>query len=248
MLRWRANLPMFRSNETAVGGRSVRVHYNAVSSVYDSSFGNRAGRGPTRRFRLLMELFPQALYQSSAPILEIGCGTGLYSNYLVDHFKERFYGLDLSPGMLARARAAGISRVTAADATQLPLGDGSVCAVFVFGALHHIPDTASVFQEVARILQPNGVFMVMEPNHLNPVNAAMALYNPIEQGMLHSSRKRWRCEAQNSGMRMTAAKRAAFLPSRPVALSKVFDLAESFMERIAFLNKLAIFDMMVFQK
>lgn len=247
-MRWRANLPMFKSNETAVGGQSVRVHYNAVSGVYDSSFGNRAGRGPTRRFRSLMELFPQRLYRSAAPILEIGCGTGLYSKYLIDHFKERFYGLDLSPGMLTRARAAGISRVAAADATQLPLGDGSVCAAFVFGALHHIPDTSSVFREVARILQPNGVFMVMEPNHLNPVNAAMALCKPIERGMLHSSRKRWRCEAQNSGMRMTAAKRAAFLPSRPVALSKLFDLAEPLLERMPLVNKLAIFDMMVFQK
>lgn len=232
----------------SMSSNSVRTHYDDVSSVYDSSFGNYVGRGPARRFRLLMELFPQALSHSSAPILEIGCGTGLYSKYLVDHFNERFHGLDLSPGMLVRARAAGIRRVTAADATQLPLGDGSVCAVFVFGALHHIPDTPSVFREVARILQPNGVFMVMEPNHLNPVNAAMALCKPIERGMLHSSRKRWRCEAQNSGMRMAIAKRAAFLPSRPVALSKLFDLAEPLLERIPLLNKLAIFDMMVFQK
>ena len=248
MLRWRANLPMFTSDETAVSGRSVRAHYNAVSGVYDSSFGNRAGRGPDRRFRLLMELVPRDLYASAAPILEIGCGTGLYSQHLAKHFKGRYCGLDLSVNMLSVARESGSDNLVAADAARLPFADGSISAVFGFAVMHHIGNTASVFREVARVLSNHGALMLMEPNRLNPVNAALGLCKPIERGMLYSSRRRWQKEARASGLRMSSATRAAFLPSRPLVLNKIFDLAEPLMERLPLLSKLAIFDMMAFQR
>lgn len=239
---------MFKSNETAVSGRSVRAHYDSVSGAYDSSFGNRAGRGPDRRFRLLMELVPCDLHTSTAPILEIGCGTGLYSQHLAKHFKGRYCGLDLSVNMLKIARESGSENLVAADASRLPFADSSIGAIFGFAVMHHIADTASVFGEAARVLDHHGALMLMEPNRLNPVNVALGLCKPIERGMLYSSRKRWQKEAQASGLRMSAATRAAFLPSRPLVLNKIFDLAEPLMERLPLLNKLAIFDMMAFQR
>ena len=208
----------------------------------------RRGWGPDRRFRLLMELVPRDLYASAAPILEIGCGTGLYSQHLAKHFKGRYCGLDLSVNMLSVARESGSDNLVAADAARLPFADGSISAVFGFAVMHHIGNTASVFREVARVLSNHGALMLMEPNRLNPVNAALGLCKPIERGMLYSSRRRWQKEARASGLRMSSATRAAFLPSRPLVLNKIFDLAEPLMERLPLLSKLAIFDMMAFQR
>ena len=75
---------------------------------------------------------------------------------------------DLDPAMMALAarylesRGRDRTHLFAADATALPLGDGSVDAVFDFGALHHVPDWRRGLAEVARVLRPEGVFFFEE--------------------------------------------------------------------------------------
>ena len=86
-----------------------------------------------------MQLFPERLVSSSQPILEIGCGTGLYSRYLVEYFEHRYWGSDVSPGMIAQAREAGIPNLVEGDAGNLPFDAGHFCALFGFGVLHHVP-------------------------------------------------------------------------------------------------------------
>jgi demethylmenaquinone methyltransferase/2-methoxy-6-polyprenyl-1,4-benzoquinol methylase len=69
--------------------------------------------------------------------------------------------LDPARGMLKRAKAKGLETVQA-SATDLPLADGSVDAVFVVDALHHFPDHDRCLSEIARVLAPGGVLVVRE--------------------------------------------------------------------------------------
>lgn len=69
--------------------------------------------------------------------------------------------VDAAPGMVARAHRRGLPAVRG-DATRLPVRDGSVDAVLVLDALHHMPDPAAVVAETARVLAPGGVLVVLE--------------------------------------------------------------------------------------
>jgi len=90
-------------------------------------------------------------------VLDLGGGTGRASRALPE---LDTLVVDASPGMLERVpRAFNPAR---ADATALPVAAGSVDAVLVVDAFHHLPAHDAVLTEVARVLRPGGVLVVRE--------------------------------------------------------------------------------------
>lgn len=68
---------------------------------------------------------------------------------------------DAAPGMVRRARKRGVDAVQA-DARRLPVATGSVDAVLILDALHHIGDPQDVLNDAARVLRSGGVLVVLE--------------------------------------------------------------------------------------
>lgn len=107
---------------------------------------------------------------SGLTVLEVGCGAAQGARWASSR-GARVVGLDLSAGMLARARRIDQGRETPvplvqADAARLPLADASVDVAFsAYGALPFVADAASVLREVARVLRPGSrwVFSVTHP-------------------------------------------------------------------------------------
>jgi ubiquinone/menaquinone biosynthesis C-methylase UbiE len=95
---------------------------------------------------------------SVSQILDLGCGTGRYSNALADYFEASVVGIDPSEKMLAQARRKTSARVRygRASGEAIPLGDASVDMVFISMAFHHFehPDRAAA--ECRRVLRHNG--------------------------------------------------------------------------------------------
>lgn len=93
---------------------------------------------------------------SGALVLDLACGTGNVSRIL----KRRFMGalgVDLSKGMLERARLADPSTpVLEADGSRLPLREGSVDGLVSAFALRNFTDLQAIFHEAARVLRPGG--------------------------------------------------------------------------------------------
>jgi len=112
-------------------------------------------------------------------ILDLGAGTGASSRRLAGLFGRRpLVGLDVSRGMLARARHARpwLSRIreVQGDAYRLPFRTGSFDLVVANLLLPWVSDPGAVFREVARVLRPGGafVFSSLGPDSLLPLRLA----------------------------------------------------------------------------
>lgn len=75
---------------------------------------------------------------------------------------------DLTPRMLEKAReyilAQGVANALfqTADAEQLPFADASFDRVTCRIAPHHFPNVAKAVQEIARVLKPSGLFLLID--------------------------------------------------------------------------------------
>ena len=119
----------------------------------------------TRRGELL------ARYGELAPgktALEIGCGTGLFTEKLAAS-GATLTAIDLSEDLLQKARQRKIRNCTilAADAHHLAFADNTFDAVCGSSILHHL-DLEQALREAYRVLRPNGRLAFAEPNMLNP--------------------------------------------------------------------------------
>ena len=95
-------------------------------------------------------------------LVDLGGGTGRGARALdAPTDPDERVVVDISTGMLARARAAGLS-VIAGDARSIPLRSGTIDAIVIIDALHHMPDVDTVLRECKRVLAPGGVLVIRD--------------------------------------------------------------------------------------
>lgn len=104
------------------------------------------------------------------PVLDLGCGDGIFASVLFSEPVD--VGLDPDPSELAAAEASGAyGQLVRRGGDEIPVGDGHFNTVFSNSVLEHIPDLDPVLREVHRVLAPGGRFYVTVPTdrieHLN---------------------------------------------------------------------------------
>ena len=168
--------------------------------------------------------------------LDLGCGLGLQ----VAAMSERGYhvvGMDPSWGLLAVGRAKGHSLI-AGDALRLPFADGSLDFAYCIGVLHHLPGRdaqARAYEEIARVLKPDGVFLIHESNPRNPLfRFYMGYIFPIIKSIDEGTE--WWINAEQPGAGPVFARERVryftWLPDfTPQALMPVALSLEQFLER-----------------
>ena len=123
--------------------------------------------------------------------LEIGCGTGRLTHSIAGDFLT-VYGVDVSEGMIARARRHVGENVQlfVTDGVTLPLPDQSIAAVFSFIVFLHFDSSEhamAYFREIARVLKPGGTIMIQLPLHSWPMNVkpiARSLFSSLYTGYM----------------------------------------------------------------
>ncbi|MFJ6852815.1 class I SAM-dependent methyltransferase [Streptomyces sp. NPDC091271] len=101
-------------------------------------------------------------------VLDAGCGTGRALAALRTAVGPggTVLGADLTPAMLDAARRAGRAASGAlllADAARLPLGAGSLDAVFAAGLISHLRHPGQGLSELARVVRPGGRLALFHP-------------------------------------------------------------------------------------
>lgn len=142
-------------------------NYNQTSTHYDKT------RSPVGLDFLKDVLLQTRVNSAGIAILDAGCGTGSYIEAL-RHLADRFQGVDLNEGMLARVRDKfiGDESVTLqqGDLTNLPFENESFQVILCNQVLHHLNDTRSVkqnfpnvekvIQEFSRLLSKQGSIVI----------------------------------------------------------------------------------------
>jgi SAM-dependent methyltransferase len=112
-------------------------------------------------------------------VLDLGSGAGTDSLVAAQMVGEqgRVTGIDMTPAMLTKARAAatemGLANVefVEGEAEQLPFPDASFDVVISNGVIDLIPDKDAVFSELNRVLVPGGRMQIADVTIQNPVSA-----------------------------------------------------------------------------
>lgn len=95
-----------------------------------------------------------------APVLDLGCGTGLMGAALADA-DVRLDGIDISPRMLERAGARGVyAQLMHGDIPEVlvMLDAARYAVVLAADTFIYFGDLAELFQRVERVLSPGGLF------------------------------------------------------------------------------------------
>ena len=111
-------------------------------------------------------------------VLDLGSGAGtdsLIAAQMVGN-EGRVVGIDMTPQMLAKARAAaaelGATNVEfiECEAERLPFPDASFDVVISNGVIDLIPNKDAVFAELHRVLAPGGRLQIADVTIQNPVS------------------------------------------------------------------------------
>ncbi len=132
--------------------RAHAAAYDRAADGYDQR--HLDGRSQ-RRFHIIDRPQREAARHAQR-VLELGCGTGRLLAALDAPVRV---GVDISVGMLGRARQRGLA-VVLADAHALPFADHSFEAVLAPKGVFRYLDPLSAMRECARVLAPGGQLVV----------------------------------------------------------------------------------------
>lgn len=158
-----SGIPLFAQWALTEVASQQQQHYDKIAAAYVANLTYPHTQEYMAYLdRVLLERVGEA---SLGTVAELCCGHGEALS-LPSLRMERYVGIDVSRNMLeeGRARAAGREALfVQGDATRVPLRSSSVDTVLMLGGVHHVPDRAGLFREIARILKPDGRFIFREP-------------------------------------------------------------------------------------
>ena len=152
-----------------------------IAATYDEARGLTSAR--QRRWRDLLAAHVERSRISL--IVDLGCGTGRFSEILLAEFGARIIGFDPSESMIEQARqksATGMIEFEQAWAHELPLADGCVDLVFMSQVYHHLPDAIAAARECRRILRAGGYLCIRTATSENDV--VIPRFFPATRAML----------------------------------------------------------------
>ncbi len=160
----------------------VAALYDRWADTYDAEMAVAGYRHPSIALALLARHLPRG----AAPVLDAGCGTGLVGEWLGIVGYPEIEGLDISAGMLERARAKGAyARLhNLALGGPLPFADGHFAGIVSAGVFTTGHVGAEGLDELIRICRKGGAIVLTVKNTLWEGGFAARIAELEAQGMI----------------------------------------------------------------
>lgn len=157
-------LDAVRQRAAEIGSRAradagyVKHLFNQFASDYDTRMQGRLGYAAPSILRQLAGMLTSP--GETFDVLDLGCGTGL-SGMAFKDLARSLSGVDLSPGMLEKARATGAySLLREGDVEQLPTGfEGPFGIILAADVLVYLGDLDALFATVRQRIAPDGLWL-----------------------------------------------------------------------------------------
>jgi ubiquinone/menaquinone biosynthesis C-methylase UbiE len=175
---------------TSAPGRTlndaVTRFWSVAAPLYDLPFLQHWAYRPAQN-----EVIAQLINSGAREVADIGCGTGILADRISRELHpDQVYGVDMSDGMLAQARARSSEvQWRKGPGEHLPFDDGALDAVVTTSAFHFF-DQPAALREFHRVLAPGGVAAVATlsprqplPLHRLSANRLNPSHNPSPQEM-----------------------------------------------------------------
>ena len=179
--------------------------------------------------------------ESVSTILDLGCGTGRFSDSLASRFGARVVGLDPSEKMLHQARRKRSQALVSYErgtAEAIPLVDGIVDMIFMSMSFHHFRDPERAARECRRILRADGTVVVRNGTREEISNYPYVPFFPSTRGMLEDllpDRARLRAVFERAGFRCSQSQvvKQTVAPTWEAYADKLAAGADSVLARVS---------------
>jgi SAM-dependent methyltransferase len=222
--------------------------YEAVAHEYDDVFPRHVAEHYIgKRTGLVKNLLPLG-----GLVLDVGCGTGQLAAAIASEGYDVF-GVDLSPAMVAKARARGLAGTYSGVTSALPFAENSFDLVLTVATLHHLETPARVaatVSEMGRVVRRGGFVVLWDHNPANPYWPILMKRVPQDSGderLVPLAELLW--DVDHSGLQRYRVSRSGFTPDfLPRVLSGPWNLVEKTVELTPGLNVLAAHNVVVARK
>jgi SAM-dependent methyltransferase len=159
---------------------------------------------------------------STLSALDLGCGIGATDAFLRGAFGE-LHGADIAAEAIERAAAMNPEvTYTPYDGVRLPYDDGAFDLAFTVNVLHHVPigARAGFAGEMARVLRPGGLAVVIEHNKFNPLTTLAVSRCEFDEDAVLLTRRTTTHLLRDAGLRAVERRYILFAPvSAPRAVA-----------------------------
>ena len=143
--------------------------------------------------------------RSVSTILDLGCGTGRFSDCLANRFGARVVGVEPSEKMLDQARRkprGTLLHYQRGTAEAIPLVNRSVDLIFISMSFHHFRDPEAAARECRRVLREDGTIVLRTGTREQIPSYPYVPFFPSTRRMLEEllpDRARLRAVFENAG-------------------------------------------------
>jgi len=135
--------------------RDIMRRYDVTAQIYDERYAQEQ--------RAKIEVALGHVNVEDQDVLDVGCGTGLSFDYVVN--KSRItVGLDVSRKTLLKAKERTKKHPNAhlilADADNMPMRDKTFTVIFAITVLQNMPNYANTLGEVKRVAQGDAIIII----------------------------------------------------------------------------------------